>query len=285
MSNGKPKADTLGPGATTQPMMWFVIVTSIYFIIRYATSTKDRPDEETVKAQRIWAGVYMLLLIVGEFFINLRMSKALCGSNQWATTFYMTFAPWILIFGVINIMLLVFPGWIAPFSNTIGYGFTKLAGISALMSKIFRFKTAGEHEKAEDPAVAEMLGRIYADKGLLINEITQESFNDFWTNMWPLFRGETKALSNPPGPEGKNPLKHQLRSMVVLKDTVGMFCWYMLTGMLVTGVSYNYIMGAGCTRTAQEIKERHEQFLEEEAEVRQKKEAEGAPRVYTNAGR
>ncbi len=264
--------------------MWFVVVTAIYFIIRYSTSIKKGMDAAArTRSQRIWSGVYILFLVVGEFFINLRVTAKLCGSPQWGTTFYMTFAPWILIFGVINIMLMVFPGWVSPFSNTVGYGAAKLAGISGLMGKIFRFRTPGKTPPQDQ--TSELLGRIYADKSILLNEITERSFDDFWTNMWPLFRPEVQAKSRPSGPAGENEYKHKLLSMVILKDTVGMFCWYLLTGMLVVGVSYNYVMGAGCTRTAEEIKERHEQFLEEQAEVRAAKERQGPPRVYTNTGR
>ncbi len=276
------------PSRTSHPMMWFVIVTCIYFIIRYVTSTKPgtKPDDR-VRSQYIWSGVYILLLVAGEFLINLRTTAQLCGSPQWTTTFYMTLGPWLLIFGVINIMLMVFPGWISPFSNTVGYGVAKLAGISNLMGKIFDFRSPTESAAAprKDAQTVELLGRIYADKSILLNEITEQSFEDFWKNMWPLFKPEVKSSSVPQTPEGENQLKSKLLSMVILKDTVGMFCWYLLTGMLVVGVSYNYVMGAGCTRTADEIKERHEKFLEEQSEVSAAKARQGPPRVYTNTGK
>jgi hypothetical protein len=263
-------------------MMWFVVVTSLYFILKYVTSTKKgmSPDEKT-KNQRIWAAAYMLFLMSGQFFLNLKMTYALCGSNQWGTTFYMTFLPWVLIFGVINIILMIFPGWLSPFANTIGYGVTRLAGLSDLMGKIFRFKRKGEVSQ-ENEQTAELLGKIYADKSLLINEITPDTIDDFWKNMWPLFRESAQTG----GPEGTdNPLKERLGNLVILKELVATFCWYILSGMLVTGVSYNYVMGAGCSRTAAEIKKRHEKFLREEAEVRKKKASEGHPRVYTNTGK
>ena len=40
----------------------------------------------------------------------------------------LTIVPWVLIFGMVVVMLNVYPGWISPFSNTFGYGLTKLAG-------------------------------------------------------------------------------------------------------------------------------------------------------------
>ena len=268
--------------------MWFVVVTMIHFILRYVTSTKAGVDPETRrKNQQVWTGIYFLLLLVGEYFINLSLTKKMCGSAQYPTSFYMTFAPWVLIFGVLNVMLLVFPGWISPFSNTVGYGVAKLAGISGVMGKIFRFKTKGSSDaEGEDGGgdslqTKELLGRIYADKGLLLNEITQESFNDFWANMWPLFRPGITEGHTPADP---NPLKHKLLSMVILKDSVGLLCWYLLAGMVVVGVSYNYLMNSGCTRSAEEIKARHDEFLRKEEAIKQENEEVGPPRVYTDYG-
>ena len=284
--SGTPPSATPAEQAasTTQPLLWFVITTSIFFILRYATSTKEQSAASRSSSQKMWTGVYLLILIVGEYFINLRATKALCGSAQWSTTFYMTFGPWVLIFGVMNLLLLAFPGWVAPFSNTVGYGFAKLAGISSLMGKIFRFHKAGTQDTAETSASAEILGRVYADKSLLINEITPESVNDFWSNMWPLFRAEVKGMSKPANdPDGTNPLKTKLRSLVILKDTVGLFCWYMLAGMLVTGVSYNYVMGSACTKTKAQIEAAHKEFAAEQEKIRMET-AKNPPKVYTITG-
>ena len=283
----------VGPASTTQPMAWFVITTCIFFIIKYAASTKATNADARGTSQKVWTAVYLLILITGEYFINLGTTKALCGNPQWSTTFYMTFGPWVLIFGVMNLMLLAFPGWLSPFSNTIGYGFAKLAGISSLMGDLFRFRGDGERGQAgqadqagqaQTNEAAEILGRIYADKSLLINEITPESLDDFWRNMWPLFRPEVHVQSGAEGPDGDNPLKTRLRSLVILKDTVGLFCWYLLTGMLVTGVSYNYVMGSSCVKSAQQIEAAHDEFMREQQEVHAQKEAEGPPKVYKITG-
>ena len=47
-----------------------------------------------------------------------------------------TIIPWVLIFGVINIILIIFPGWISPFANTFGYGVMNLLGLKQLLSII-----------------------------------------------------------------------------------------------------------------------------------------------------
>ena len=48
----------------------------------------------------------------------------------------MTLLPWIMIFCLLIILLLVFPGWLIPFSNTFGYGIAKIGGINKIFSEI-----------------------------------------------------------------------------------------------------------------------------------------------------
>ena len=51
-----------------------------------------------------------------------------------------------------------------------------------------------------------------------------------------------------------------------MKDTVSEYIWYMLTGTLVTSVSYNYVVNKGCHQSVKEMKKRrkaYEKRLEE----------------------
>ena len=51
----------------------------------------------------------------------MNLTQVLCGSSQTKTAILFTFLPWLLVFGGLNIALLLFPSWLMPFSNTIGY--------------------------------------------------------------------------------------------------------------------------------------------------------------------
>ena len=52
-----------------------------------------------------------------------------------------TLIPWVIIFGILNVLLLQFPGWKAPFSNTIGYLIANIAGAkNLLIDYIFCFE-------------------------------------------------------------------------------------------------------------------------------------------------
>ena len=87
-------------------------------------------------------------------------------------------------------------------------------------------------------------------------------------------------------PEGQEPAKqslaYQLYSYVRLKNIISEYVWYMLTGALVTSVGYNYIIGAGCELSVADMQKRHDEYMDQEAELA---EAQGRspPRVYRSS--
>ena len=216
-------------------LLYFVILTIVYFILKLTSTTK--------KMIMIWMGVYFLALLIGEFFINVSVSSKLCGNAQYGMAAIITIIPWIIIFGFLNFLLISFPGWLSPFSNTFGYLVTKLMGIGDLLNNILSAKFEKEGAPDNMKVAAEALEHIYADKSLLINEITQDNFDTFWSRM--LGAGLFK--------KGADGFKDRLRYLVRVKDTVAEFIWYVLTGGLVTSVSYNYMVNSECTRTVDEL--------------------------------
>ena len=258
MSNSAPNP--------TSAIFLFILLTSVYFMIKYNSQPRQG---------KIFFVIYMLLLIIGEFFINIALTKAMCGSNQMSSAAFMTIIPWFFIFGVLNLVLMMFPGWLAPFSNTIGYGITKILGLNDLLSDIFKAKLKPEELKiANIGAMAEALEHIYNDKSLLINEITEENFDNFWTNMSPLFKPKVKDSVE---------MKKRLFDYVRLKDIIAEYIWFMLTGILVSSVSYNSLVNNGCKQTVKEIKARHKAY-EEQERLNAQAIANGAPpRVYTTS--
>jgi hypothetical protein len=256
MSNSTPNPSS--------SMFLFFLLTSVYFMIKYSGDPKQGT---------IYFGIYMLLLIIGEFIINVSLTKAMCGTNQMGSAMFITIIPWFLIFGMLNLVLMVFPGWLSPFSNTIGYGITKLFGINNLLNDIFKPKINSEDLKGENMgAMAEALEHIYNDRSLLVNEITQENFDNFWTNMSPSFKPQIKDNIE---------IKKRLFDFIRLKDIVAEYIWYMLTGMLVTSVGYNYLVNKGCTQSVEDIKQRHKAYEAKEKFIAQAKANGAPPRVYS----
>jgi hypothetical protein len=231
-------ADTPSPPNPATGMFWFFIITTIYFVIKY--NTKDTSQSN------IYLGIYLSLLIIGEYIINLSLTDSMCGSRQWSTVLFVTLIPWIIIFGILNICLSLFPGWLIPFSNTFGYGIARLSGVNGILDNIL--KSNMKLAKTENKEIAEALEHIYSDKSLLINEITPENFDRIWDNLEPFFK------------DGAVNFKDKLKDVIRLKDIVAEYIWYLLTGGLVTSVGYNYIVSAGCSQSLQNMKARSKDY-------------------------
>tara|TARA_Y100001937_G_scaffold62137_1_gene85263 strand:- start:22 stop:831 length:810 start_codon:yes stop_codon:yes gene_type:complete len=255
----------------TIAMAWFSLITTMYFIVRVLQPTKipDKGSKSNQKSNLLF-GIYLLFLIIGELIINIELTKTMCGVEQPLTAFIVTLIPWVIIFGILNIMLIMFPGWLSPFSNTFGYGVAKLSGISKTMNKIFKAQVADQSGlSGEMKSVQEALANIYKDKSLLINEITTENFETFWNKMSVLFR---------PNVKGDTALKNELFKHVLTKQLTAEYIWYILTGGLVTSASYNFLVNSRCKISTSEQERRAKEY---ENSQKKKNETKPANKVYT----
>jgi hypothetical protein len=241
-------------------LFFFFIITCIYFAIKLSSKSP-----QTIK---IWTFIYFLTVVVGEYFINLTATDQMCGSAQYTTAFYVTVVPWVIIFGLLNLMLVMLPGWLVPFSNTFGYLGAKLTNVDALFKEMLVPEFKGN--TVDDKLGNEALAYIRTDPTLLINRITESNFDNFWSEM------KTSGQFFKPNIEQ---YKEKLRQYVNLKDNISLFIWYILTGGLVTSVSYNYIVNAGCKQSATEMENRHKDYVQKQQQIVEEKATE-EPRVY-----
>lgn len=251
-------------------IIWFFIITTIYTVADY--SARKKMSQDTSGTTKMYFAIYALLIVVGEFFVNLGITSAMCGSAEWATALMVTLFPWGFIFGILVLLLTMFPGWLAPFSNTFGYGVAILAGLNTVLADILEPNPKSK-KNDETQAMDEALAHIYSDKSLLVNEITLSNFDYFWNKMQGVFQ---KGVYSNTG------LKGQLYSMIVLKDVVATYIWYLLSGLLITSVSYNYIINSACSNSAQDMQKRHDEYEQQLAEAQEKESQSDADRrVYT----
>jgi hypothetical protein len=236
-------------------LLWFVILSIIYAIAEYFNG-KNGGGKNAASAKAFFF-IYVLAVFIGEFFINLNLTSALCGAPQWSTAMIVTGMPWILMFGTVVVLLNMFPGWLSPFSNTIGYGVAKLSGLGQVLDSIFAPNPKAK--TAANEAMDEALTHIYSDRSLLVNEITLTNFDFFWDKMKGVF--QTGVFAN-------TDLKMQLWNMIWLKDVVGRLIWYLLTGATIVSVSYNYLVSSGCSLSVQEMDKRHDEYQKQAEEDR-----------------
>lgn len=254
--------------ATANPtlsMLIFSVFTLLYIVGDYIQAVGK-------KTSSVYLIIYALAVIISQFIGNISLTNQLCGSNQYVTALIVTIIPWTLMFGTITFLLTTFPGWLSPFSNTFGYAAALVSGLNNLMNDILIPKIDKNTSK-ENEAMMETLAHIYSDRSSLINEITISTFDNFWDMMSGLINDEAK--------KSDSALKNSLFSLVVLKDSVAKFVWFMLAGTLVISVGYNYIINSGCEQSAEKMMQLHSQYEQKLADDNKAK-TSTTKRVYTS---
>jgi len=235
------------------PFLYFAILTLIYTVIRYKVTNPQ--------SEMIWGLIYLGLLLVGMYFINLGITKTMCGTTQPGTAIMVTAIPWSMVFGVMILMLLAFPGWLSPFSNTLGYLVAKLAGLSTITDKIFASKAVRAASSTTGRAAAEALEQIYSDKALLVNQVTPENFETFWSKM-----SDAKLFNT-----GAAQYKSALYNLIRMKKLVAEMVWALLSGGLASSIATSYIQNTACVQSAKEMIQRHNQYEDENTDDQKKK--------------
>lgn len=225
---------------TFYSMLWFFLITTIFFVIKFKSEKNYIPSLSTAKNKNqkgIYLIVYILFVIIGQYFINVYITKNVCGTAQWGTATKITIVPWVIIFITLCSLLLIFPGWLSPFSNTFGYAIAIVSGLNKLINTILKPSTEYSSSNSDIKSLQESLALIYENKSLIINEITKENFDDFWKRITPLMK---------PNISEDKDKKSELYKLIVLKNIVAEYIWYILTGFLVCSVGYNYLVESKC---------------------------------------
>lgn len=229
------------PMETQFGFVFFIIVTTLYFVLSYILCKPSRGSKAQTFGLML-AVCYYISVLFGQYLINLMTTYRMCNDHyQYLTAAYITLVPWVLIFGILNLMLLIFPGWLTPFSNTFGYGMTVALGIKKVIRNVF--KDPGTVEGQSDKAT-EALNYIYGNQSLLVNEITMQNFDEFLVSMKTLLKvaADSKEVVI-------------LKNLIFLKESVAQYMWFLLTGSLVIVVATNSIINSSCNYSEESLKE------------------------------
>ena len=229
----------------------FFLITLFYFVAKYKT-----PNSMATMLNII----YIIAIVSTLISINTALAKSICNNAQAMNVGILaTVFPMLFIFGLLQLLLTIFPGWIEPFSNTFGYGITKLVGLHDLMKRLL---VSPQFNAAPEKKIINAVNSIYNDPSIFINQFSyanSEDFNKTWDNSYAGGKGIFVKSAGPaptsysaanPNPTPGTHLYHEFRDMVKLKDIVGTFIWYMLVGVIVTSRSYNYIISQPCSLNA-----------------------------------
>ena len=208
----------------------FIVITSIYTILKiiFATAT-----------DRFWILGYLLITIIIQFQLNSMIAKDNCNdTDQLVTAFIATMLPWVGIFCTINVLLLMFPGWKSPFSNTLGYLIAFMCGAKSSFLKMIKTPDSIDQSSIADKALLKSINNIYNDVSTIINELNTENFEAGMIRLQPLLNSE--AVNDPS-------LKKEFFKYIVMKDAIGEFAWLILSGCMAINVAYIYIINTDCT--------------------------------------
>ena len=108
----------------------FIIITIGYYFFKGKLIAAPEGDlsgqlyQDYLKTSYSRVAIYFLAVVIVQFAINAGIIINKCGGSvtqNIGSAFVMTFIPWILIFGVLIAILIIFPGFKSAFSNVVGY--------------------------------------------------------------------------------------------------------------------------------------------------------------------
>ena len=243
------ETDLPNPSST---IVFFLLATLCFtfFTMFSISQSKDYKAIENANNNNIINAVYILLLIVGSYFINATISKSMCSQTiQWGYILMITLLPWTIIFISLHFILKLFPGWVTPFSNTIGYIIIGFLGLQKVYDSIFK----SENEDSNNPELTKAIANMNSNKMKFINQISS-NFQEFET----FFEGIKSTLK----PDYENH-KLKLYQLLVIKQALGKIVWYILAGILISSISYNLVINMACEKSLEEIKKDFDTAREE----------------------
>jgi len=107
----------------------FLLTTLFYYMAlkptyTYQMSIDPNQNNQYLSNSYLYLAIYLLLVIVIQFMVNASIISSNCGGSiteNLGASGILTFIPWILIFGVLTIVLTIYPGFKSAFSDVIGY--------------------------------------------------------------------------------------------------------------------------------------------------------------------
>jgi hypothetical protein len=256
----------------------FILTTAFYYLVIKPTLTYNiiSNKEEYSSYNKSYyksLGIYLLLVIVVQFIINTTILASKCGGSiqtNLLTSAIYTFFPWLLIFGVMMIVIIMYPGFKTAFSDVIGYFYVS-GSANKVLTELLINKDIQQNmdesgatlkEKEDLQNAADAIIKICGNTSILINQIVPTNFMNYWSILNPLMK--TRFQTDNPETEFK---RTELFNLVVMRDTIGEMMWYIYTGVLLTSIVQMKISTTPCYISPKQMEQNYQTFLEQENKV------------------
>ena len=303
----------------------FVITTIFYYVSLKPQIDSSTYSNKTSQAyidykgnQYLYLGIYFLLVMVVQFVVNTSIITSNCGGNisdNIGFAGFVTFVPWTLIFGVIMLVLIIYPGFKSAFSDVIGYFYVSSSANQVITELLVNKDVENSLNDATDSTMgsrdmkpeadsntgdsssttassspqqggqavdkkqlekaADAIVKICGNTSILINQIVPENFDDYWKILNPLKKPIYQDDSKPETQD----LKNQLFDLVTTRDNIGEAMWYIYTGLLLVSITQMKIASRGCVTSQATMEKNYQQFLENEQQAQEDK--QNSTQTYT----
>jgi hypothetical protein len=228
-------------------IIYFTILTIIYCVVTiiYLYTGNNIQSLKENSNNKIFLLIYIAFLLAGNYYLNLKTAKAICPNTDlyllYSQILLITIAPWLIIFVILYFLLELFNGWIKPFSNTIGYMVVSFLGSRKIIQKLLNKKNGINGEK-QTRDLKNVFKYIENHNEKFINEFTNDivDYGDFIRQL----KKDDIFISD----DIENNLDIiELYKLISIKNIVGRIVWYILAGLLICSITFNYIINIKCS--------------------------------------
>jgi len=262
----------------------FLLTTLFYYLamkpnLTYETLNDPKKHQDYVSNNYMYLAIYLLLIMVIQFIVNASIITSTCGgsiTDNLGASGVFTFVPWSLIFGVLIIILTIYPGFKSAFADVIGYYWVSSSANKVLTDllvdpEVQKKMNADENltpEKKEAlQSAADTIIKICGNTSVLINQMVPTNFNDYWNILTPL---KKEKYQNDTSNETID-IKNKLFELVVTRDNIGEAMWYIYTGLLLTSIVQLKITTRGCISNQKTMEDNYQKFLDSEQQAKDQK--------------
>ena len=273
----------------------FLFTTLFYYLVlkpklNYDDMTNPDKYNNYLNNEKIYLAVYFFAILIVQFVANAYVITQTCGGSvaqNIGASGGFTFIPWTLLFGIVIVVLLIFPGFKSAFSDVIGYFYvsgsankllTELLVNNDVQTKIDSDNASTPQQKAAMQQAADMIVKICGNTSILINQIVPSNFVEYWNILKPLMKSQYQT--DGPLADAK---RNELFELVVTRDNVGEAMWYLYTGFLISSIVQLKIATRGCVVNPQQMAKNYQNYVEEqEKSVQEQKKATSSVYTLTN---
>lgn len=248
-------------------ILTFLFTTLFYYLALKPTLTyTEAGSSEALKTytnkNNLYLAIYLLSVIIIQFIVNAYSITYMCGGsvkdNIYSAIMF-TFVPWTLIFGVLIVILVLYPGIKSAFSDIIGYFYVSDSAKKLLTELLMDSNSLVSVGNTQQQQVTESISKILNDPSTFINKIVPINFNEYWNLLTPLMKPQFINAG-----VDVEPIKNKFFELVVTRDNIGEAMWFIYTGFLITTIVNLKITKNGCVKNPTTMIRNYNKFLEKE---------------------